>query len=149
MAKPEKIESECWEWAGTRFSYGYGRVGQSGAHRIMWASSNGRPVPEGMCVRHTCDNPPCVNPAHLVLGTHAENMADKVRRGRSAQAETHGRAKLCWEDVEAMRIIREARGVYYYKLAEAFGVSVRAAFLACNRKTWRGQQWQNQSALII
>lgn len=67
-------------------SGGYGKLksddGLIGAHRASWILANG-PIPDGLCVLHRCDNPPCVNPAHLWVGTHADNAADKVAKGRA------------------------------------------------------------------
>lgn len=76
----------CWEWKLVRNSQGYGNttVGSSirgGAHRISYAVFNG-PVPQGMVVMHLCDNPPCINPDHLKLGTHEENVKDCHKKGR-------------------------------------------------------------------
>lgn len=89
----------CWLWSGCASSKGYGRVRQHGrthlAHRVMWASVNG-PIPADMSICHQCDVPACVNPSHLFLGTHAENHADKARKGRSRQ-------KLTPEDVLQIR----------------------------------------------
>lgn len=76
----------CWPMLGTRGDYGRVLSGgrRVGAHRWAWEQAHG-PIPVGMVVMHGCDNPPCVNVAHLSLGTQMENIADRVRKGRSAR----------------------------------------------------------------
>ena len=81
---------ECWEWQGSRHPQGHGTFnagvnsgGYTFAHRFSWELANG-PIPEGLVIRHRCDNPPCVNPAHLDVGTQGDNGRDMVERGRDA-----------------------------------------------------------------
>ena len=77
----------CEEWVGPRYPSGYGKPKHGRyAHRDAYAAAHGH-IPKGMCVRHRCDNPPCVKLSHLILGTHADNMADMVARGRQCKGE--------------------------------------------------------------
>ena len=74
--------NECWEWRGSRYPTGYGRVRPTQyAHRLAWGYTHG-PIPAGLHVLHHCDNPPCCNPAHLWVGTPADNMRDRDLKGR-------------------------------------------------------------------
>lgn len=76
--------SGCWMWSGSTNPNGYGHVtlhGVRGAHRIAWALMNG-PIPAGRVVMHGCDNPPCVNPDHLSLGSQMDNIHDAIAKGR-------------------------------------------------------------------
>jgi hypothetical protein len=94
------VSSGCWEWQGNRDYRGTGRVGNGTyhkgtsstvlVHRVAWELTYG-PIPAGLFVCHTCDNPPCCNPAHLFLGTQKDNMHDCKLKGRVFD----GRATLC------------------------------------------------------
>lgn len=93
-------DSGCWEWAMSRFRSGYGQlhIKEGGknrsclAHRIAYETMKG-PIPEGLFVMHGCDNPCCVNPDHLSIGTATENMRDMVRRGRAPFGDKNGARK--------------------------------------------------------
>lgn len=80
-------ENLCWVFTGRCSNNGYAEVSQFQkkfrAHRIVWEAYNAMPIPPGLLVRHTCDNPSCVNPHHLELGTHQDNTNDKHARGRA------------------------------------------------------------------
>jgi len=88
----------CWEWIGNRDRDGYGllatktpdgKCGSVGAHRIAWELTNGE-IPHKLMVLHRCDNPSCVRPDHLFVGTAADNSADMVEKGRAARGDRHG-----------------------------------------------------------
>ena len=137
-----KSSNECWEWtAGKNRVGGYGRFRldgkRVGAHRLSWKLHNGT-IPAGMCVLHTCDNPSCVNPTHLFLGTHQDNMDDMYAKGRGLKAsiggEEHGNAKLTWD------IVREIREAYpeqsQYQLAAKYNVCRSNIGFIVNNKRW-------------
>ena len=107
---------DCWEWIGYREKSNYGRVSFRGnnkvlAHRASWILTNGD-IPDGLCVLHECDNPPCVNPNHLFLGTHKDNARDRDEKGRGAlpkiKGSKHWNAKFHESDV---RVIKELLSV--------------------------------------
>lgn len=120
---------ECWEWQGTRLPSGYGRFQQAKrkiyAHRFAYEARCGG-IGAGEVVLHRCDNPPCVNPAHLVAGTQADNLSDMRRKGRGKHQVHHGssnaNAKLSDEQVAEIRARYAAGGATYRSLAADYGV---------------------------
>ena len=125
----------CWSW-NKATCYGYGKLAygrrQYRAHRVSWEVHKGQ-IPDGMSVLHRCDNPSCCNPAHLFLGTHDDNMADKVTKNRQAKGSGHGRAKLSESDVISIRN-SPLMGV---ALAEKYGVSNSTISFIVNDQTWK------------
>lgn len=109
--------SACWLWPLNCNSKGYGMLNRTGvshlAHRAAWEVVHG-PIPDGLCVLHSCDNPPCINPSHLFLGTQLDNMRDRTNKGRQGR----GNAKLTDEHVRA---IRAATGTQK-SIAQQFGI---------------------------
>ena len=92
LARRGLTELDCWPWAGRKDQDGYGVLSVDGkdhkAHRIAWADKHG-PIPLTLCVLHHCDNPPCINPAHLFLGTPTDNMTDRDAKGRQSRGPRH------------------------------------------------------------
>ena len=126
---------ECWLWQAATDGWGYGRSSVRGktklAHRVSYELEKG-PIPEGLCVCHSCDVPPCVNPQHLFVGTQQDNITDRYKKGRSASGEKHGRAKLT--DFE-VRLIR-ASDKPQRELAVDFGVGQQQVSHIKNHKRW-------------
>jgi HNH endonuclease len=136
----------CWDWGAHRTALGYGRFNRGKvvvlAHRMSWELHNG-PIPKGMHVLHHCDRPQCVNPAHLWLGTHAENMADMVKKNRVSRVPRvcgvkNNMAKLNWEKVTAIRWRRACAREPYAELAREYGVDQSLIGQIVNFKIWRG-----------
>lgn len=143
--------SGCIVWTATRDRCGYGRIrvgnGHEGAHRVAWVLEHGE-IPGGLHVLHRCDNPPCVNVAHLYLGTHSDNMRDLQERGpptRNCGSE-NGRAKLTEAEAREIRATpRNAPGFGEPKhptiteLAERYGVSTTVIVQIRNGERWKEQ----------
>lgn len=130
--------SQCWEWQSTRNNRGYGKFWLNGrsdlAHRASYKIHTG-PIPTGLQVRHTCDNPPCVNPAHLILGTGLENARDAVERGRYCRGVDNVRAKLTPEQVHEIKKCW-SQGETQVSLARRHGISRSAIQWVLNGRNW-------------
>lgn len=137
IGRPE----ECWEWRGHRGTEGYGVITACGqpwrAHRLSWIIANGD-IPKGMCVLHKCDNPPCVNPKHLFLGTRIDNSKDKVAKGRQVhlRGELSGNSKLTDEQVIAIRMAYSNSAITQNQLAKKYRVTEENIKHIIDGKTW-------------
>lgn len=123
--KVQRLDSGCWVWTASVTPKGYGTcktLGEHYAHRASWVIANGS-IPDGQMVCHRCDNPPCVNPSHLFLGSAADNSQDMVSKGRAARnaGDKSGMAKVSDADVAEMRRLRNL-GVRLADLAVEFGI---------------------------
>ncbi len=149
-----RIGDGCWEWITPtandrgrgRFYMGPGR-GQARAHRASWELANGRPVPPGMVVCHHCDNPRCVRPWHLFIGTQADNLADMLAKGRhgrtSARGSANPKAILSAADVLTIRR-RRASGETCVSIARDLGVS-----RATVSHIVTGRNWAHVAAEVV
>lgn len=141
---------ECWEWqAGTRNDYGVmwlpggnSRQGRNGrdyfAHRIAFFLAN-KSRPKDLCVLHVCDNPLCVNPNHLRVGNHLDNMRDMYRkdRRRTHKGEDHHNAKLTWQQVREMRVQYKGGGITLKDLAEEYRVDTALVHRIIRNRSWK------------
>ena len=133
----------CWPFSGggSKSRSGHRRMWLDGrmvqVHRIAWELQIGKPVPDGLVVRHSCDNPQCVNPAHLLVGTISDNNQDRDERGRhvSLPGSLNGNAKLTEADVIEIRGLLVQR-VSQYRIAERFGISQGLVSLIHRGKAW-------------
>jgi hypothetical protein len=145
-AKVGKDESGCWLWNASLNNKGYGRFNISPAegvmlaHRIAYMLSFSGDI-EGLSVCHRCDNPRCVNPAHLFLGTHKVNMADMAAKRRSANCERSGRAKLTNEQCASI-IRRRKEGESPRSLAAEYGVCESHIYSIIRGRFWRQAEWR-------
>ena len=135
----------CWPWTRAQTGRGYGKTTydfisgrEHGSHRVAWRLAHGgQSFPTDSEICHTCDNPSCCNPAHLVAATHQANMSDAAEKGRKAKA-AHGGArprKLTAAQVEAIRG-QAARGSSFRLIASEFAVSHVMVWLIVHRKAW-------------
>ena len=118
---------------------GYPRVHRFGKDRRMsryvWQITNGCEIPKGMLIMHTCDNPNCVNPDHLKLGTHKDNMADRSMKGRTSKGSKHPNAKLTENDVYFIKF--ESNDITPKILSEMFGVTKDTICEIRRGKSWK------------
>jgi len=135
--------NECWEWQGYINDSGYGqfRCGNGAllrAHRISYEIHKGA-IPDGLIILHKCDNPRCVNPDHLSVGTHADNIHDMDQKGRRINSphygESHGMSKLTAELVRQIRDLADS-GISYEEIGRRFAISANHAGRIAKRESW-------------
>jgi hypothetical protein len=132
------VSETCWGWNGAlwgRQSCKYGEIDQQMAHRVSWELFVG-PIPKGKLVLHACDNPPCTRPDHLFLGTHMDNMQDKIRKGRDTRGEKVNTARLSPEQITTIRSAY-ALGRTQTLLAEDFSVGQPHISSIIRRAAWK------------
>jgi hypothetical protein len=139
------LSNGCWEWRGARDERGYGMIGKEGgkgagsirAHRLSYQIFYRVNLTREECVCHRCDNPPCVNPDHLFVGSQLDNMLDMISKNRNSnRGEAHHMAKLTKQDVVKIRQLSED-GLSSRKIAKLFFVDKGTILAIVNRKIWR------------
>lgn len=134
-------DDECWLWMGTKTRAGYGTIVSGSrpryAHRLSLEIATGSEMPVGTMALHSCDNPPCVNPAHLRVGTVQDNSDDKMARGRGGHAKgsTASKARLSEADVLEIRRSR-ASGETYASIANRWGVGQSTVWAIATGRSW-------------
>lgn len=137
---------DCWVWTASRNRRGYGRMHslrENGhreivqSHRASWEMTYG-PIPSGSYVLHHCDNPPCVRPDHLFIGSQFDNMRDAARKGRlTRRGEKNSRAKLTWGEVHAIRAAYGTGDWTNAELSRRYGVSNTMISKIVKGTAWR------------
>ena len=138
----KNTDTGCWEWIGYRNKKNYGMFKALGdvfyAHRTSWEFLIGE-IPDGILVLHKCDNPPCVNPEHLFLGTHQDNMDDMSQKGRGRTSPKRGNnnphIKISDEQVREIRSLYSTGDFTYYDLSDRYGVSYQLIGNIVNKKS--------------
>lgn len=133
--------AECVLWTGARFRGGYGAITIGGAtysaHRLSWAIHNHSVPGEGMQVMHSCDVRHCINPAHLSLGTAADNLADAKRKGRTGRAKGSGSVRSKWSEAQVLQAAHmRAEGFSWERIGREFGVHASTVFAAVSGRQW-------------
>jgi len=129
-----------WQHACTRAGYGVKRIGNKTlyVHRVIYCEDRGIDISEiaGQSVMHLCDNPKCINPKHLRLGSHADNMGDMGAKGRSRRGEYHHNAKLSKRSVLAIRAAYARGDRHPRKLAKQYGVNYYTVMKVAKGDLW-------------
>lgn len=142
------MSTPCWVWTGATRHFGYGVINMGGhkgriesAHRVSWVIHYG-PIPDNICVLHTCDNPLCIRPDHLFLGTRADNNHDMQQKGRCdrlkrAKGVRHWKAKLTSDKVLEIRARYAKDKPTYISLAKQYDITLQQIYRIVHRQAWR------------
>jgi hypothetical protein len=141
VIRPDNPDA-CWGWSAALFESGYPAIAAEPpdrsmllGHRVSYELHVG-PIPKGMCVLHRCDVRSCTNPAHLFIGSKADNNQDKISKRRHRYGENHHWSKLTREQAELIRAIRSTCGATMQEIAELFGVSRALVSLVLANRIW-------------
>jgi len=140
------LDRECWIWMGRKVGMGYGKLDilqkEYLAHRVSWVLHFGE-IEDGLCVLHKCDNPSCVNPHHLFLGTYSDNNWDMSNKGRHAKGKGGPKGSECkWSKLteDQVKEIRQKHKPWEYsysKLSKEYGVHIQVIAAIISRRTWK------------
>jgi hypothetical protein len=137
---PAFSELFCWDWKGYKNKKGYGKFGIGRevhyAHRVSWEIANGTPL-SAINVCHKCDNPSCVNPSHLFIGTQSDNLNDASVKGRTSRGESRPAARLTEESVREIIQLHRNGEILQRQLAGQFGVSIATINNIVNKNSWK------------
>ncbi len=142
-ANVDKTEG-CWIWTGGKTVFGYGSISERtdgskrayNTHRVSYELHYGS-IPEGLCVLHRCDNPPCVRPDHLFLGTRKDNIADMDNKGRRVNGQKGNHHKLSESQVRQIRSLYQEGATNQDGLAGMFGVHPSTIHYIVTQKRWK------------
>lgn len=134
-------DSGCWEWTASLIGKGYGQFKcaedprQQYAHRFSYLIHKGE-IPAGKCVLHRCDNPKCVNPDHLFVGSKLDNGQDMQRKGRSTYGEKNTQAVLSAADIRTIRSLCAEGELPQWRIAKMFGIQQMEVSRIYRRERW-------------
>ena len=139
----KKSDYECWSWTGSCNNDGYGHLNiknkTTRITRFSWIIHNGK-IPNGLCALHRCDNPKCVNPSHLFLGTQEDNIKDMINKKRDNKAkqkgENNGMHKLTLNEVKEIRKLYNKKQLTGKQIGKIFNVHQVTISRICNNKNW-------------
>jgi hypothetical protein len=135
-----KGQDDCWNWTGGTNDDGYARIRVNKkkvlVHRLIFQIATGESIADKV-IRHTCDNPLCQNPSHLLSGTILDNVNDRNARGRQAKGIKIAKSKLSEKQVNEIRRKYTPRIVTYKKLAAEFGICLRQVWMIVTKRNWR------------